>query len=156
MALIPPLLIYVFAVLHILCAVGWLGLNLTFELGVGKAESQLSEATRKEYNAKLGRKFGLQYRVFSGLTIVFGVLFAYSFAGGDLSLYSLTNQLGSRIAIGALLGLFAYVIGNSDILRVSPVRKLARYFRKLGLGSLELYVLMAAFLFMVAGAHPYV
>ena len=151
MVLIPPFLIYVFAVLHILGAVGWLALNLINDFGVGKRIAKLSEGALKEYKAKVDPALTLQYRIFSGMTIVFGALFAYSFAGGDLSFYSLSNPLGSRILIGAILGLFAYLLGNT-----SWFKKPNAYFGRMQLGSLELYVLTATFLFMVAAAHPYV
>lgn len=151
MAAIPPLLIFTFAVLHILGAVGWLAFNLISDLGLDKRLAQLSEGSLKEYNEKVNPNLGLQYRIFSGMTIVFGALFAYSFAGGDLSFYSPTNPIGSRILVGGILGLFAYLVGNTRWLR-----KLSIYFRKLRVGSLETYVLMATFLFMVAAAHPYV
>ncbi len=151
MAVIPPLLIFAFAVLHILGAVGWLAFNLMWDLGLNKRLAQLSEGSLKEYNAKVNPNLGLQYRFFSTTTIVFGALFAYSFSGGDLGFYSPTNPIGSRILIGGILGLFAYVVGNTRWLI-----RLRVYFSKLRVGGLETYVLMTTFLFMVAAAHPYV
>ena len=85
------------------------------------------------------------------MTILFGALFAFTFAGGDFGQFSLANPIGSRILIGGIIGLFAWLLGNTPYFR-----KLNRIFNKLKIGGLEFYLLLVVFLYMVAASHPYV
>ena len=151
MVFFPPLLIFTFAVLHIFGAVGWLALNTIFAFGLDGRITQMPEGWQQEFRARVFPNLHLQYKVYSGMTSLFGTLFAFAFAGGDLGYFSLANPIGSRITIGGTIGLFAWLLGNTPYFR-----KLKLTFNRLNLGGLEFYVLVVAFLYMVAAAHPYV
>ena len=97
--------------LHIFSIVSWLGAAVILISVVQPSMARFSPQTRGEMSLTFMPRMARFIQIASTLAIVFGFLLALSISNGDLSFFfSLTNSLGLRITIGAILGLIAYIM----------------------------------------------
>jgi putative copper export protein len=97
--------------LHIFSAVGWLGGLLAFRLVLTPLMPKLSASTRGELVVKLFPRFVVTVISFGGMTVVFGILLAFTLITGDPSQFAFNNAWGMRIMTGAAVALIVLLLG---------------------------------------------
>ncbi len=166
-----PLIIAALAWLHILSAIGWLGASMIFGFVVGPSLAQFSPQARGEFISKVLPRYVRFGEGAAGGTVLFGLLFAYAFTDGDLSLLSPSNPFGLKLTAGAVLGLSAFMLvilvvapTAKKIVRIvnemagqakqgSPPPELAKMMARLERGArVTLVLLLLTFTFMVGAA----
>ncbi len=166
-----PLVIAALAFLHIFSAIGWLGGLLIFSFVVGPSLAQFSPQARSEFISSVFPRYVRFGELVSAGTVLFGLLFAYAFTDGDLSLLSPSNPFGLKLTTGALLGFSAFLVVNlvlapsaKKIVRIvngmkgqagqgSPPPELAKLTVRLQRGArIALVLLVLTFTFMVGAA----
>jgi len=155
--------------LHIFGAIGWLGGALVFGIVVGPGLARLSGPARGEFFAKVAPNYVLFVEIFSGLTLVFGVIAVFTLGNGSMSIMSLSTPFGLYISIGAILALVAVVLAYGVIVPSArkmieiaqslskspgpPPPEMTTASKRLRVGSTAAMVLLILVtIFMVAGA----
>jgi len=80
-----------------------------FAFVVGPALRTLSPPSSGEFLVKVVPKVVRFFRISAGGTVLFGLLFLYSFSGGDFSILSFSTHLGAELTIGVSIGLIAFL-----------------------------------------------
>lgn len=166
--MVAPVVITVFAFLHIISAIGWLGALIFFLSVVGPAVRTFTPAASLEFLVKVGPR---QLRFFAGTataTILFGLALLYFSLGTDYSLYP------TSIVAGFSLGFIAYL--DALLVAVPAFRKadsiakefaknpqagppppdLQKYLNRGRLGAASTgVILLLTTAFMVATGFPY-
>jgi uncharacterized membrane protein len=103
----------ILAWLHIFSAISWLGGGLMFALVVGPGLAKLSPPSSGEFLVKVVPRVVRFFQITAGTTILFGVLFLYSYTKGDISDFlSFSTHFGLYLTIGLSLGLIAFLISE--------------------------------------------
>jgi hypothetical protein len=166
--MVAAIVITIFAFLHIIFAIAWLGGAIFFVSAVGPAVKTFTPATSLEFLVKAGPG---QLRFFAGsatATIIFGLALLFSSLGTDYTLWPNT------IIAGFTLGLIAYL--NVLLVAAPAFRKVDRIAKELmknpqagpappefaknlnraRLGAAStVVILVLATVFMVATGFPY-
>jgi uncharacterized membrane protein len=115
----------IFAWLHIVSAIGWLGGGIMFGFVVAPALSKLSPASSGEFFMKIVPRVARFFQIVAGSTVLFGVLLLYTgISNGDFSGLTLSSTWGLSIVIGLSLGFIAFLV--SEFVAVPPLRKAIR------------------------------
>ncbi len=144
---------------------------MIFGLVVGPSLPQFSPQARSEFISRVLPKYVRFGEVAAGGTVLFGLLFAYAFTDGDLSLLSPINPFGLKLTTGAVLGFSAFLLvilvvapSSKKVVRIvnemkgqagqgSPPPELAKMMARLGRGArIALVLLVLTFTFMVGAA----
>ena len=103
----------ILAWLHIFSAIGWLGGGIMFAFVVGPSLANLSPPSSGEFLVKVVPRVVRFFQITAGTTILFGVLFLYSYTKGDISDFlSLSTHFGLYLTIGLSLGFIAFLISE--------------------------------------------
>src|ERR1700693_1544079 len=102
----------ILAWLHIFSAIGWLGGGILFAFVVGPALSKLSPQSSGEFLVKVVPGVVRVFQIIAGTTIVFGVLFLYSFSNGNFGMLSFSASFGMYLSIGLSIGFVAFLISE--------------------------------------------
>jgi hypothetical protein len=155
---------------HILSAIGWLGTDITLLLGVEPGLDRLTPAAKDELMTTIFPRLNRLEMIFASATVLFGLLFAYEFTGGDLTLLSPAKPWGLTITVGATLGFVAFLLEALveypsekrviEIVRelraknqLAPTAELSRYHERSEFAEVAVLILLLATLtFMVASA----
>ncbi len=144
---------------------------MIFGFVVGPSLPQFSPQARGEFLSKVLPKYVRFGEGAAGATVLFGLLFAYAFTDGDLSLLSPSNPFGLKLTTGAVLGFTAFLLvilvvapSAKKIVRIvnemarqgsqgSPPPELAKMMARLRRGArITLVLLLVTFTFMVGAA----
>ncbi|MBI4257464.1 MAG: hypothetical protein HY619_00775 [Thaumarchaeota archaeon] len=166
-----PLTDAVLAWLHIFSAIGWMGTSMFLVMVMSPILPTLSAQTRGELILKLFPRMIRFAITFATLTVVLGVILAFSKVGGNLSLLSPNNFWGLNVTIGATTALLAYIIALAIVLpsmrRVTglvqqmqqtpqqgPPAQMATLQKRMKIGSATALALLSlSLIFMVAAAR---
>jgi len=102
----------VFAWLHIFSAIGWLGGGIMFAFVVGPGLRKLSPQSSGEFLVKVVPRVVRFFQIMAGTTILFGVLFLYSFSNGNFGILSFSTSFGMYLTIGLSIGFIAFLISE--------------------------------------------
>ncbi|QQG48380.1 MAG: hypothetical protein HY247_06450 [archaeon] len=169
--MVAPVVITIFAYLHILAGISWLGASIFFVMVLAPGLQRLSPPTSLEFLAKVGRKATRYFMVAASATILFGLILLYFVIDGNFSSLT-TSNFGITITIGFTLGLIAFL--ESALLIVptfnkaydvadeliknppqGPPTELQALMAKGGKEAVvDLGLLLAAVAFMVASGFP--
>lgn len=86
-------------------------------IGMEPRLGKLSPATRSELITTVFPRLIRLETIFAGGTVLFGLLFAYGYTGGDLAMLSPATSWGLAITVGATLGFVAFLL---EVLVESP------------------------------------
>jgi uncharacterized membrane protein len=109
---------------HIFSAIGWLGAAMVFGIIIGPSLGKLSPQARGEFMAKVMPKYLRYFEIFSGMTILFGIVTADVLLNGDFSSISFSTPFGLYITMGAILALVVFAVSFS--VTVPMTRKIIR------------------------------
>lgn len=112
---VPDVLVTVFAYLHIISAMGWLGAAILFVSTLAPATADLSSAARLEFLARVVPKMTRYFLVAATSTIVFGP-----------ALLVTIPDYSPFIDVGILTGLAAYLVMLYDVRLFGKVSKMAK------------------------------
>ena len=104
------LILGILAWFHVLSAIGWFGGDIVLLIGMEPKLGKLSPATRGELTTTLFPRLNRLELVFATGTVLFGLLFAYEFTGGNLTMLSPATPWGLAITVGATLGFVAFLL----------------------------------------------
>ena len=104
------LILGILAWFHVLSAIGWFGGDIVLLIGMEPKFGKLSPATRGELMTTLFPRLNRLEMIFASGTVAFGVLYAYEFTGGNLTILSPTTSWGLAITAGATLGFVAFLL----------------------------------------------
>lgn len=110
MRMASTLILGILAWFHILCAIGWFGGDIVLLIGMEPELGKLSPATRSDLMTTLFPRLNRLEMIFATGTVLFGLLFAYEFTGGNMALLSPTTTWGLAITVGATLGFAAFLL----------------------------------------------
>ena len=163
------LLLGVLAWFHIFSAIGWFGGDLMLLVGMEPMLGKLAPATRREFMTTVFPRLYRLDALFSTSTVLFGLLFAYEYTGGDLSMLSPSTSWGLAITVGATLGLLAFLLevlvdfpSERKVIAIMKTMSadgaapadLTRYQRRGEFAEIAVVVLLfAALVFMVAAGQ---
>lgn len=156
--------------LHIFSVVAWFGAVLFFVIIIETSLPKLSAQTNAELALKVFPRFIGYVKVFSVLTLVFGISLALVISNGNVGMFGLGSTFGLFVTIGAAFGLATLLI--LFLLAAPSVKKLGNVIlqmqqnqqqppppefaileRRLKFGGPAALVLLAlAMVFMVAAA----
>jgi uncharacterized membrane protein len=161
-------IITVFAFLHVLSAIAWLGAAIFFVSVVGPAVRRFTPAASLEFLVKVGPRASRFFGGTATATIIFGLVLLYLAFGTDYTLWPTT------IVVGFALGLIAYL--DAVLVAIPSLRKadhiakglamnpqasppppdFAKYLRRGTLGAASTAVILVlTTAFMVATGFPF-
>jgi uncharacterized membrane protein len=109
---------------HIFSAIGWLGAAMVFGIIIGPSLAKLSPQARGEFMAKVMPRYLRYFEIFSGMTILFGIVAEDVLLNGDFSSVSFSTSFGLYITTGAILALVVFAVSFSVIIPMT--RKIIR------------------------------
>ena len=110
--------------LHIFSAIGWMGAAMVFGMVVAPLLPSFNPATRGEVVLKLFPKYVRYSEVFASMTVIFGVVLALVYSGGDFAKFSPSTTWGLLITIGATIAIIAF--GLAFVVIAPTAHKLVR------------------------------
>jgi uncharacterized membrane protein len=119
----------ILAWLHIFSAMGWLGGGVMFAFVIGPALKKLSPPSSGEFLVKVVPRVVLFFRITAGTTVLFGVLFLYSFSHGNFSILSFSTTFGTDLTVGLSIGFIAFLI--SEFVAVPTQLKAVKMIREM-------------------------
>ena len=83
-----------------------------FAFVVGPGLKNLSPASSGEFLVKVVPRVVRFFQIAAGSTILFGVLFLYSFSNGDFGILSFSTHFGTYLTIGLSIGFIAFLLSE--------------------------------------------